>query len=195
MWSEITLGLAEIFSASSTDGGLTFNTPVNVSNTPGSSEIPQIKAVEDNVYVVWEETITPTNDEIFFASSNNNGLTFGTSVNLSQNPGLSIGPQIAASDNNIYVVWYDNTPGNFEIFLIGNDQNFIGPVNLSNNDGSSISPHLTAIGENVYATWSDNSYGLFQIFLQGINQNLISPLNLLDAGGNSASNGAQITSR
>ena len=26
-------------------------------------------------------------------------------------------PAIAASGSNVYVVWFDNTPGNFEIFL------------------------------------------------------------------------------
>ena len=26
-------------------------------------------------------------------------------------------PSIAASGSNVYVVWFDNTPGNFEIFL------------------------------------------------------------------------------
>ena len=40
---------------------------------------------------------------------------FWCSINLSNNAASSLDPGVAASGNNVYVVWYDNTPGNFEI--------------------------------------------------------------------------------
>jgi hypothetical protein len=36
---------------------------------------------------------------------------------LSNNAGDSADPAIAVSGNNVYIVWEDNTPGNFEILL------------------------------------------------------------------------------
>ena len=44
-------------------------------------------------------------------------LIFKKIKNLSHNSGKSEDPQIAMSGNNVYVVWQDNTPGNFDIFF------------------------------------------------------------------------------
>ena len=79
-------------------------------------------------------------DDIFFAASNNNGTSFGTPINLSNNTGGSFNPQIAASGNNVYVTWEDSTPGNIDIFFAASNNNgtsFSTPINLSNNTGGS----------------------------------------------------------
>ena len=55
-------------------------------------------------------TLLLATDDIFFAASNNNGTSFGTPINLSNNTGVSVVPQIAASGNNVYVTWHDDTP-------------------------------------------------------------------------------------
>jgi len=57
------------------------------------------------------------NNEVLFQASGNKGNTFGSPKNLSDNAGESIEPQIISSGNNVYVVWQDDTPGNFEIFF------------------------------------------------------------------------------
>ena len=80
--------------------------------------------------------------DIFFAVSNNNGISFGTPINLSNNTGGSFDPQIAASGNNVYVTWTDNTSGNDDIFVITNAQSFGTPVNISNNPGLSETPQI-----------------------------------------------------
>ena len=99
---------------------------------------------------------TPGNNDIFFAVSNNNGTSFGTPINLSNNTGNSVIPQIAASGNNVYVTWIDNTPGNIDIFFAVSNNNgtsFGTPINLSNNTGFSFNPQIAASGNNVYVTW------------------------------------------
>ena len=96
------------------------------------------------------------NGDILFAASSNNGTSFGTPINLSNNTGDSRNPQIATSGNNVYVTWYDNTPGNNDIFVAASSNNgtsFGTPINLSNNPGSSIIPQIAASGNNVYVTW------------------------------------------
>ena len=58
------------------------------------------------------------NEEIFLASSSDNGDTFSQITNnLSRNLDISECPSIAASANNLYVVWQDRTPGNNEILF------------------------------------------------------------------------------
>ena len=47
---------------------------------------------------------------------------------------------VGASGNNVYVVWHDDTPGNFEILYKKSTEggvNFGATVNLSNNAGGS----------------------------------------------------------
>ena len=97
---------------------------------------PQIATSGNNVYVTWQDS-TPGNQDIFFAVSNNNGVSFGTPINLSNNTGNSRIPQIAVSGNNVYVVWHDDTPGNLDILVITNAQPFGTPINISNNPGFS----------------------------------------------------------
>jgi hypothetical protein len=56
----------EIFFASSTDRGETFNGVTNLSNNADISECPSIIAVKDTVFATWED-LTPGNHEVFFS--------------------------------------------------------------------------------------------------------------------------------
>ena len=83
--------------------------------------------------------MAPGNQDVFFTSSNDNGKTFSNPVNLGNNSRISTNPQISSHENNVYVLWYDFTPGNFEIFFtVSNDngQTFNMPLNLTNAVGS-----------------------------------------------------------
>ena len=71
-----------------------------------------------NAYVVWEDT-TLGNLEIFFRASQGLGT-----INVSNNTGFSVNPQIATSGNsNVYVTWEDSTPGNDDIFFRASNNN------------------------------------------------------------------------
>jgi hypothetical protein len=98
----------------------------------------------NNVFVTWHDETPADNIDIFFAVSNNNGTSFGTPINLSNNAGISFFPQIATSGNNVYVTWQDITPGNDDIFVITNAKPFGTPVNISNNSGSYENPQIAA---------------------------------------------------
>ena len=92
---------------------------------------------------------TPGNLEIFFAYSTDNGQTFSTPDNLSENTGdsgASNGPQISSEGNNVYVVWPDNIPGNDDIFYTTNNEDFglFGNIlNLSHNAEFSDNPQIS----------------------------------------------------
>ena len=113
-----------------------------MSNNTGFSVNPQIATSgNNNVYVTWIDN-TPGNADIFFAVSNNNGTSFGTPINISNNADGSSNQQIALSGNNVYVTWEDDTPGNGDIFVITNAQPFGIPINMSNNPGVSENPQI-----------------------------------------------------
>ena len=122
-----------IFFAFSTDNGQTFSTPHNLSNNTQAGG-PQISSSGNNVYVVWAEQVPSgpfsTTPDIFFAFSTDNGQTFSTPDNLSENTGASFNPQISSSGNNVYVVWEDSTfaGGDSDVFFAfskDNGQTFI----------------------------------------------------------------------
>ncbi|WP_148681004.1 sialidase family protein [Candidatus Nitrososphaera gargensis] len=81
---------------------------------------------------------------------------------------------IAASGNNVYVVWWDNKTENWEIFFArstDNGRTFEQPLNLSNNTGRSENAQVVALDENVYVTWWDNTTGTREVFFRASEDN------------------------
>jgi hypothetical protein len=163
VWQDFTPGNSEIFFSVSHDDGETFSIPLNISESTGASQFPQIACEGNNVYVVWQDTIDG-NFEIFFARSADGGQTFSTPDNISENSGNSGSPQITVEGNNVYVVWVDNTSttplNTFDIFFARSTdggQTFSTPDNISENTGNSNSPQISSEGNNVYVVWVDNT--------------------------------------
>jgi hypothetical protein len=118
VWQDDTLGNFDILFKVSTNNGSTFSPSEakNLSNNAGDSTNAQISSVSDAVRIVWQDD-TLGDSDILFKASGNEGATFGSTKNLSNNDGDSSVPQIISSGGNIYVVWQDNTPGNFDILF------------------------------------------------------------------------------
>ncbi|MGI0027675.1 MAG: hypothetical protein ACREAD_07530, partial [Nitrosopumilaceae archaeon] len=158
-WMDSTSGNYDIFVAKSTDAGSTFGAPVNVSVTPNDSGYQQMTASGNNVYVVWTETVSNVNYDVFFAKSTDGGKTFSTPVNVSKNAGQSGWATVTVS-NNIYVAWQDNTPGNYDIFVAKSTDGgstFGTPVNVSNNPKESTFVQMAATNDSVYLVWHDGT--------------------------------------
>jgi hypothetical protein len=146
---------------------LFFGPQFGISANNGTSENPQIAVEGNNVYVVWQDN-TPGNYDIFFTHSSDNGSSFAPVSTLSKNNGTSENPQIAVEGNNVYVVWQDNTPGNYEIILqriLSNGTNLI-ERNVSKNNGTSENPQIAVEGNNVYVVWQDNTPGNYDILFK-----------------------------
>jgi hypothetical protein len=147
---------------------ISFDPTLNLSNTTGTSRTPAMAAFENNVYVVWDDD-TPGNSEILYRKSTDGGASFGDTVNLSNTTGRSSGPAVAVSGSNVYVVWDDDTPGNYEILYRRSTDggvSFGGTVNLSNTTGTSVSPAMAVSENNVYVVWMDHSLGNFDILFR-----------------------------
>ena len=190
-WVDNTPGNGEIFFAAINDNGTTFDNPINISNNNGPSTRQQIAAVENYVYVTWEDsTVGNPNPEIYFAVSDDFGQTFSAPINLSNNTGFSEVPQIAAVGDHVYVTWEDNinrnTLDNFDIFLAvssDNGKKFSPPKNISNNTGFSAFSKIAAVGDNVYVIWKEDTSANTnsEIFFAASNkngQNFDAPLNI-----------------
>jgi hypothetical protein len=152
-----------------------FSEPANLTNNARDSVYAQVASSGENVYIVWQEN-PPSgfssqrdgliNYEIYIKKSVDGGRTFGDEINLSNNPGFSEHPQIAASGDNVYVAWIDNSP------LVGSSSqaednkkimfkkstdagNTFGETNTLSDVQAADSSNLemAAAGNNVYAVW------------------------------------------
>ena len=94
--------------------------------------------------------MTSGNDEVFYRS-NAGDVVSNPADDLSNTAGSSSIPSIAVSGNNVYIVWFDNTPGNFEIFLrksVNAGDIFGSTVNYSHSTGDSIAPTIAVSPNN-----------------------------------------------
>ena len=162
----------DIFIKKSSDGGVTFNKEINLSNNSGFSEHPHLSVYGNNVYTIWldNDTSTNYNKEIFFRKSNDGGKTFSNIIHLDDNNnssniknksenniGNSINEEISAFKNNVYVIWvkenqsqYLNHNGNnnnkilFRASVDGGST-FKNIKTLSNNASSLTYPKITTL--------------------------------------------------
>src|SRR5437773_8689036 len=98
-------------SAIATRAQVVFSPPKNVSNSSGNAQNQQI-AVDSSgkVNVPWVDT-SLGNSEVFLSRSADGSATFSTPLNISNDSGKSLEPQIGVdSSGNISVAWADNTP-------------------------------------------------------------------------------------
>jgi hypothetical protein len=114
----------------SLDSGRNFTTRNTIGKEIGdTADFAQIATAYDKAYseksndanVVWADILKyrqPISFELFYQTIANNGTMLGDPINLSNNDGNSITPKIVVSDqNNVYVVWSDDTTGNGDVFF------------------------------------------------------------------------------
>jgi hypothetical protein len=164
--------IQDIFYSSSIDGGLTWTTAVDLSNTPGTSSHPDI-AVEKSgaVDVVWGDTTDATSPDIYFVRSQDGGTTWTEPFDISNTPGVSDEPAIAlAADNSLHVVWTDTSKGENkkDIYYAGSYDSgktwskdpLLPAIDISNTPGASTEPAIaTDESGGVHVVWLDSTPG------------------------------------
>src|SRR6476620_12302241 len=154
--------LGKIYFRTSNDNGNSFSETSILSNITADSNLPDISATGNNVYVTWEDD-SSENSRIFFRGSHNNGMIFDKILDISNGTIGSSLQNIASYKNSVYIVWVGSKPEdtkNFEVFLRkSNDygRNFGPIIDLSKSAGDSIDPHIVVPrdGHNVYVIYTD----------------------------------------
>lgn len=76
---------------------------------------------------------------------------------------------IAVSGDNVYVAWWGNSTGNYEVMFKASDnggQSFGDKISLSNSsNGTSVEADIAASGNNVHVTFADNKTGTADAYI------------------------------
>jgi len=121
VWDDDTPGDEEIYYRKSEDGGSGDGGdswgPVKRLTWHEEAQWTPSVAVNSSghVYVVWQDSRI-TLGELYYRSSTDQGATWSSPLRLTWTEGYSNAPAAAASGNKIHIVWYDGTPGNYEIY-------------------------------------------------------------------------------
>ncbi len=181
-------GGSRILFDKSTDGGLSFNSDVLVSNAPGAW-FPTMAvdhsggATDGYIYVVWNDERNG-DDDVFMSFSSNGGSSWSSPLRINNDPvgngKLQYWPSIAIGQNgDIAILFYDtrNTPNNniIEAFLAKSTDggstftnelisSVQSPTNIPNSDvrfGDYI--QLDFYGSKIVPVWTDERAGGFDM--------------------------------
>ena len=168
-WSGLVGTNFEIFHKSSNDDGQTWDSPhiKRVTWNSGYSWFSKIAVdSKSRLHLVWQDS-SPGNYEIFYKISEDGGNAW-TMERLTWNPGWSANPSIATDpSDNIYLVWEDDTFGNFEIMFKGHDgiTTWSLPSRLTWTPGDSYSPTITAFSTmQPHLVWYGDHSGNNEIY-------------------------------
>jgi hypothetical protein len=116
-WIDDTPGNPEVYYSKSTNGGISWSTAKRLTWTSGLSRNPAIAIdLSGNPHVVWEDDVTGK-EEVYSRMSPDGGVSWASGQRLTWNSGYSFSPAIAIdSSGSPHVLWWDDTPGNFEIY-------------------------------------------------------------------------------
>jgi BNR repeat-like domain len=138
--------------------------------TSASSLEPVLAIDSGNViHLVWNEFTSGGNDEIYYRKSTDGGATWTASKRLTWTSGASSSPALAIdSKKGLHVIWYDDTPGNQEIYYkrsLDGGATWDATKRLTWTAGSS---YYTAIATDsndaIHISWTDNTSGNYQIY-------------------------------
>lgn len=212
VWTEKYENNAEILFSKSSDGGITFSTPINLSKNEGVSAFPRISVSGDSVFVTWYD-YSDGQSEIYFAKSEDGGETFSV-LNISNNTSASYNPWVSSNSKFVYLVWNDGGKsqeiefadgkkrivdvlmGNMEIFFAtsNDDGKTFETKNLSNIHGKSLNPRMRINEENIYVTWTEQSENseIFFSKSEDSGKTFSNPINISNSPGNSFDVGIKI---
>jgi len=170
VWSDETPGNTEIYFRKSTDGGATWQAAKRLTNNAGESGYPAIAVVYSNIYVVWGDS-TPEDSvmAIYFMRSTDGGITWQSAQRLTYTAKVSCFPAIAANYSKVYLVWWDDTPGNREIYFrnsLDSGVTWQTAKRLTYNSEVSSAPHIVVSGPSVYLTWFNAVSGNKEIYFR-----------------------------
>lgn len=166
-WVEATSTGSDIHFTRSTDNGVSFETVKDLSDNNGTSANVALDADGTNVWVAWNNRVSPDADEILFKRSADGGANFEVVRNLSNNTSPSSAPAVKGKGTRFYLAWGDGAsdyPTNTaeEIYLLSSNNSgtdFDTAQNISQSTSvRSRTPKLGLSDTAVSVFWLEGSF-------------------------------------
>jgi hypothetical protein len=162
-WADSAGGPRRVLLASSSDLGVTFSLPVNVSSSSGEAFDPTI-AVDDGdaINVVWEDTGSGEGS-IFFSRSSDGGSSFSSPKKISAADGEASDPELAVDRfGGINVAWIEDQPAGGTRVMISRTtdggQTFSAPAIVTSGSAAEFEYlTMTTGGARTYLAFNDET--------------------------------------
>ncbi|MBE2218396.1 MAG: T9SS type A sorting domain-containing protein [Ignavibacteria bacterium] len=166
LWRDNRDGNEEIYYKRSSDGGINFGADTRLTNAAGSSEDPAIAATGTVLHLAWSDARNG-DIEIYYKQSTDQGITWGSDIRITNNPGGSYKPSISVSGSLVALAWYDTRDANDEIYFKRSTNGgavWQPDTRLTNNTASSKWPSVSVSGFVVNVVWQDSRDGNTEIY-------------------------------
>jgi hypothetical protein len=170
-WRDYRKGYGEMYLASSTDGGISFNKNVKVNDGPIGGKTLRCPEIDldanGTIYLTWGDARAgpPGANWVYFAKSVDGGKTFSKNVKVNDDTEYvehrHTGVAVTSDGRIVYVVWYDMRTGDNDIYFsksvdggltFGSDRR----LNDDNTTQSQADPCVRILNDStVYVLWSD----------------------------------------
>ena len=143
----------DVYFAKSTDGGMTFSDPINLTKGSSFYPEPQIEGDGKNIYIVWEDRTNPDDgiDTIYFTKSNDLGNSFNEVISLDPfNEGKDVKyffKSMLVSNDSLFVfvdLWDKKVPQQKQLAFISSDDH-----------GNTFSEHTVIFDSNQFEDFVD----------------------------------------
>lgn len=148
---------AEIYYKRSTDGGLSWSSDTRLTNASNNLAKPIMSVSGQIIHVVWTD-YRDRDNEIYYKSSSDGGITLGEDKRLTNSDGLSWYPSISVSGQDVHVVWEDTRDkGNKWIYYKRSTDGGVtweADIRISSVDGTQ-HPSVSVSASTVFVVWDD----------------------------------------
>ena len=164
LWEQTQIGTgnSEIFVAVSNDFGKSFNQAINISNSSGISRFAQGQLVDNDLYVVWSDTLDNYKNFDVMLRKIDASNKAGKVINISNNKGNSVSPFLLVSNNRIFIAWNDDTNMNSILLRRGGILGSFDTTTKINSEKAGIytDPLIFDAGNKIWIAWTEYN-GIF----------------------------------
>ncbi len=107
----------KLFVVRSLDNGVSWQTPIQLTTSPGDSDHGSIVGYGSVVHLAWHDSRDPLNLEIYYRGSLDSGATWQAEEQVSTGAaGESSTPLLAVSAGYLHALWIDKRGGTFQVY-------------------------------------------------------------------------------
>jgi hypothetical protein len=169
IWRQANGIIGQIFSNYSTDGGITWNSPLRIENNDGQpGYVPQVALSGTNAVAVWRQ-FDGSNNRIYSNYSTDGGASWNSDQLIENNAGENAeSPQLALSGSSVVAVWNQSDGSNRRIYSnysLDGGASWNSAMLIENNSGEDGDyPQIALSTSHAVAVWTQTEDEVIQIF-------------------------------